>query len=119
MFKSASPKSELTDLQLSAAFNELSLLFKGDKEAALTVIRKQPEIFLPLCRSPAPSTKTAQEVFSTGSAGVTASIQSVKECFATYEAKFGFDKALGLATRNPSLLCIRPTGGYTARLVLS
>ena len=38
------------------------------------------------------------------------SLETIKECFDIYTETYGFDEALGMVTRNPNLLCVRPRG---------
>ena len=102
IFRTNNAKSELKDAELSRAFSEITTLFKGDKASALLCFKNEPSLFISASRvKQIESTKSVLEKFQTGSSGSTSSIDTLKECFSIYEKKFGYEKALGLVTRNP------------------
>lgn len=114
-FRRVEPKSELKDAALLKAFGEITTLFKGDKASALLCFKNQPKLFIYATReTKLMDDRSKNEIFKSMSGGFKSSLQTVKECFVIYENKFGFEKAVGLATRNPSLLSVRPTGYASA-----
>jgi hypothetical protein len=118
IFRKSSPKSELTDAALLEAFVQTANLFKGDKASALLCYKNQPGLFIITARS----TTARDDSMPVGKygrltkTGYQSSITTAKECFTAYENKFGFEKAIGLVTRNPNLLAIRPTGYGSAEV---
>ena len=95
----ADGKKNLSTKEIDGAYKNICDIVKGDDDAALIMVKKQPDLIRIALKKPASET----EAFSS-------SLKTMRECFDIYEETFGYDKALGMCTRNPNLLCIRPTG---------
>lgn len=81
---------DLDDFQLGAVFNAMAKITK-DEAIALDMVKIAPRI---LCLDPERFTAT----------------------FAVFENTYGFEKALGLITRNPDILSIAPSGYASAEV---
>ena len=91
-------KDDLSAKEIESAYKGLCSICRDDA-AALTMVEKSPDLIRVALKKPAGEND-----------GFSSSLKTMQECFTTYEGTFGYEKALGLVTRNPNLLAIRPTG---------
>lgn len=77
---------DVDDSELAIRFVDISKIFNDDEESVVKIIRNYPDLLS----------------FS--------NTDRIKDNFEVYSSKWGSDKALGVVTRNPSLLCVQTTG---------
>lgn len=94
IFRKQLQKPDLSDQVVASAFKVLTKTLDGNEGAALTIVTKFPAILAFI-----PQNDNAQKV---------------QQTFEIYVEKWGLEKATQVVSRNPPLLCVRPTGKYSA-----